>query len=519
MSAIECKDRDIMKKILCVILTAVFLLSAVSCANVTENETTMPDTQSAGNTTDVTNDVQDDGVFRIGGADIRKFTVIRAEKASDGIISLAVGVRGRLSELFGVEFELKTDWLDEGENPSEHEILVGETNREKPEGSGARCGVSGGRLYFYGDDEADTAAAFDVFISKLLSDSVSGELAEGTKEQINYTYEKYYTDANGSGSAEYMTNENFLWGVNGHNRAYAAYPQALLSEQIRTAALLGCKLYRFNFNPRTEDDFSYMDSVVKYCEKYGMQLMLVLDDMSGEPDAIYDRCVKIAEAYKGRIKYFQLFNETDVYAMYKSDGGLYAGGDGSSIAHYNPERVTETTEKMLSASRAFKDTDADCRLVINFAWLHTALLKAYADAGVEWDVTGIDWYSDMEGASSISTIVNTVDRLFPDKEIIICECNIWAHNEYTEEQQADYLTKFSDKVYKLAGRKDNFIGMIVYELLDEMNLQSGAYSGEAHFGLVNCSSRGKIGDVKEAYRALRYMWCGGEISFRTVRID
>ncbi|MFA6947932.1 MAG: hypothetical protein WCQ72_03020, partial [Eubacteriales bacterium] len=198
-------------------------------------------------------------------------------------------------------------------------------------------------------------------------------------------------------------------------------------------------------------------------------------------------------------------------------GSLYHDGDGSTLADYAPARVKELTEKMLSSQKALREGDKNAKLVINFEWKHTALLKAYEDAGVEWDVTGIDWYSDMEGAAGIDYITGVISDMFPEKTFMICECNIWAHNEYTEDEQADYMRSFADKVYGIARQNENFTGMIVYELLDELNYETDGYNGEAHFGLVGCFSSGKIGEVKKAYAALRDMWAGGEIAFRAER--
>ena len=58
----------------------------------------------------------------------------------------------------------------------------------------------------------------------------------------------------------------------------------------------------------------------------------------------------------------------------------------------------------------------------------------------------------------------------------------------------------------------------VYELMDESTIQQddAHWNGEAHFGIVNTGADGKPGPVKEAYRTLQTMLCGGKAEYRTV---
>ena len=61
---------------------------------------------------------------------------------------------------------------------------------------------------------------------------------------------------------------DFIWGVNGHNRMYEAYPEKYAEKQVKLAAELGVKLYRFNFNPKTSDDLEYLHYMVSLCHGY-----------------------------------------------------------------------------------------------------------------------------------------------------------------------------------------------------------------------------------------------------------
>ena len=55
-----------------------------------------------------------------------------------------------------------------------------------------------------------------------------------------------------------------------------------MKTQVKLAAELGSKIYRFNYNPVTEGkDFAYSDTVLAEALAYGMDMMLVLDDAQG----------------------------------------------------------------------------------------------------------------------------------------------------------------------------------------------------------------------------------------------
>lgn len=307
---------------------------------------------------------------------------------------------------------------------------------------------------------------------------------------------------------------DFLWGVNGHNRGYAAYPERTLEEQIRLAAELGVKLYRFNFNPGTMDDLNYLDEVVKLVDAYGMEMMLVMDSAAGYEnggEVLKSRFRMVAERYNGqsghgRIRYIQVFNEMDVQLMHNRwpNGGE---GDGSTSRDYYESDLKKWTEYFRIAIEGIREGCADTKAVINFSYRHTYMLEYFRDNGLEWDIIGLDWYSNM---GDISGILNTLLTKF-DQDIIICETNLWptADNDY--DTNTAYLSDLMKQVYRY---NDRIKGLIIYELLDEMRYEydHGSFNGESHFGLVHCDKDGNIGAVKPAYTAVQKLLGGGPVT-------
>ena len=116
---------------------------------------------------------------------------------------------------------------------------------------------------------------------------------------------------------ELTQRSDFIWGVNGHNKGYAAYPESQVEKQIKVAAELGVGIYRFNYNPATLDEIEYLDYVVKLCKAYGLKMMLVMDNSGPAPNsdgyqsskeasyisALADRGRMIAARYAGKIDY------------------------------------------------------------------------------------------------------------------------------------------------------------------------------------------------------------------------
>ena len=47
-------------------------------------------------------------------------------------------------------------------------------------------------------------------------------------------------------SLTFTGRQDFIWGISGHHKGYAAYPEEYLEEQIQKAAGLGVDVYRLN---------------------------------------------------------------------------------------------------------------------------------------------------------------------------------------------------------------------------------------------------------------------------------
>ena len=196
--------------------------------------------------------------------------------------------------------------------------------------------------------------------------------------------------------------------MNGHNRHYASYPEKNLKTQVKLAAELGSKIYRFNYNPVTEEDFAYLDTVLAEVLAYGMDMMLVLDDAQGTPEAIAQRIGATAARYTassphGFIRYLQVFGEADIPALLDSNPADVP--DGSRPSHYSDAVVNDWYGRFQSALGAIRAVNTDSKTVISISYLHYGFLTALKNKGLQWDIIGLDWYADMGAFSRVLTPV------------------------------------------------------------------------------------------------------------------
>ena len=300
------------------------------------------------------------------------------------------------------------------------------------------------------------------------------------------------TFATGTDAPEYPNNENFVWGINGHLDTSASYPTAEIEEQIALAAKLGTKLYRVDINEVTSET----DKIVQTANAYGMDVMLVITSTAeSSVDEVTAQFTQIANHYAtgyfGNVKYINIFNEIENFCA--NDGAT--GSDLNEANGYDTQKVADMSARINAAHAAVKAASQDYVTVVNYGWLHDPCLDLLRDAGADWDVIGLQWYTDMEVHSN-GKLETALDRLnsydtLKDKKIIITESNVWQDAGTSED-----LFTIMDKAYN----SDKVIGMCFYELLDEPDHE---LESERNFGFVNYTLENGIGEVKPIYNTVQ----------------
>jgi len=300
-------------------------------------------------------------------------------------------------------------------------------------------------------------------------------------------------------------------GVNIHSKLYASYSEKYTSDYINLSAEMGSTLVRINYNPTDAAGVKYIKGIAKKCHAKGMQIMMCMDDKSGSAEEIAERMKFIAENTASFIDYFQIFNETDIWAAQNEDGSYYNNSDwtGMTLDYYNPERVSICVEKVGAAVKAFREAAPEAKLVINIGTRHYPILDQYIEAGISWDIIGFDIYEiDLWDHAAF---FKEMEERYPGYDFMVTECNCPPSSGRSfEESQAKWLERFLDIME--AYDSDRMKAVIIYELMDQPNIEidnGKEFDAESHFGIVNTNSDYSPGKPKEAYYAVQ-KWILGE---------
>ncbi len=153
--------------------------------------------------------------------------------------------------------------------------------------------------------------------------------------------------------------EGFLWGISSHPQLHPAPAQEL---EALAAALVGAKvvredIYWHRVQPaRDQWNFNSFDQTVSIFAKQGIELQAILcytapwaarnpaidrpDKSEPEPEAWSRFCFEMAKRYRGKVRFWEVWNEPDVTPFSRIDSTRYA-------------------EMMKSAYRAVKSADPE----------------------------------------------------------------------------------------------------------------------------------------------------------------
>lgn len=319
-----------------------------------------------------------------------------------------------------------------------------------------------------------------------------------------------------------MNRKNFIVGMNIHNKGYSAYPEENFERNLDYCEQMGINLVNFNCTLGDNDAdnrLAYIKSVADAVHRRGMKFCLCVDDrtcfdrkLEEIEERDYENQKKICEYLKGSVDIYEVGPEFDVPAMHTDMGDVYniIGDqfDGMVPEEYDPVRLAKTAPSVRGRLRAIREIDPDVKTMVAFAWWHTYYVEFLRNNGCEWDIMGVDWYSDAEKASSFLDLLDWIKEHFGDIPVLICETNFWGYNykdktpEEGDAEQAEWVCRFCEHLFN--DTPDRCLGLIYYELMDELcfDEENGGFHGEAHFGFVKCNKDGSNPVPKPSVKAL-----------------
>ncbi len=321
-------------------------------------------------------------------------------------------------------------------------------------------------------------------------------------------------------------NDGFLWGVNDQAATsnHHVYDWSQLGARLDRVAMLGAGLYRVNLSPKFDLVtqkliWSELDNVVEQAFQRRLKIYLVLfaDGKTDISQPVHYREVarQVAAHYKGKIAYYQLGNEVDneciIPGRSGEDRGDYDTAEDGKCSKYRTW--------LREVSTGIRQGDPYAKRAININWTHTAFLEMLNSDGLEWEVTGLDWYWGLGPVTSADPhpMKYVLDRLekYPQPEVLITESNIFNGTMVsTEAQQADYIERAANEAYYRGGGT-KLKGYLVYELLDRPRpldqTDDSVAENQRHYGLIHYSAPpngwtpGTIGTPKPAYDRYRLL--------------
>ena len=294
----------------------------------------------------------------------------------------------------------------------------------------------------------------------------------------------------------------FVWGVNGHPTQQAAYSsEESLDSQLNDLIALGATHYRVDLTVDTlgligsfpSGPGVSFDRVLQAATERGIQLLPVLTrrpDYRAPPEANFRVAYLIGRHFAARhgahLCQIEAGNETEQDALRYTvvvdsltgvpDTSYWAG---TELSHYDPERLKVVLSFLGGLAQGIRKGAPHVQVVIDVAGRHYGFFEALQRAGVEFDIYGLHWYSDMlDGAGGLPAVLDALGRLpRPNLPVWITEVNR-RHGSQAERPGDDQATW----IRRLAGAataSPRVKAFFIYELLDQP-------ASASSYGLVTC---------------------------------
>lgn len=321
-----------------------------------------------------------------------------------------------------------------------------------------------------------------------------------------FVYSKYFKNqaAFSTSPSRIVTAQNykepFQWGINVNPSPVRNYSLEMWTKQMKYVNDLGCGWIRLVYGANISNRLEIFDEMVNDADKRNIQVLLSLDStepvqtISNPYDDGYKVAKEVAEHYKGKIKYYQILNEIGGTVV---KGPEYGGEEESDIDNQKYNQVKEWSK---GAIEAIRKIDPDAYIVIDSFWTHYKVIEMLVRDGIEFDILGWNWYSDMKmmGDKKLADGSLLVDKLKSfGKPIILAEVNGAPINgRVNENSQAQFIQDMADWAYN----SGIINGFYVHELVD---IAPTPTREEGYFGLIKFKKASDggytYGDLKKAY--------------------
>lgn len=281
----------------------------------------------------------------------------------------------------------------------------------------------------------------------------------------------------------------FQWGINGHPFTQHDYRQSTWKQQFLLLKDLGVNVYRIDMplisNGLARNDRMVVDffdgladinvkpmPVVFPSEKKGLK------DSLDAYETYFSQGKSFAERYGDWIEVMEVGNEWDVRAM-----NANRNVDGMRKSHYDKSLSREVMWILKGFIDGVKAVKPKMSISVSLIWTHLYYLDMLAYHGVDYDIIGYHWYSNMGNLFDVrppyGDLLGKVKNKYK-KEIWVTELNTKeGTRKIDEEEQEKYLRINLEQLLE----QGIINGFFIYELFDQPALES-KYPQEARYGLT-----------------------------------
>lgn len=312
------------------------------------------------------------------------------------------------------------------------------------------------------------------------------------------------------------TRDDFLWGAQMHTPYWSgSYATHRIEEEVTLAYQMGVRVIRVDGSAPE----GHLEKLIPLCNEYGIKVLLIgyfssfsFTEACSDTDAaaITGHFRYLAERFNGlngygKIDYMQIGNEVDCAFL----NTQYTTGvpNGRYESHFRDDWSKNVATYFKAAIDGVKSVENAPQTIINFSYWHYGFLLDLQKFGIDFDIIGHDWYSDMylpDNNDYYNSIGAALAENF-DKPVFVCEGNLISNESDVASEDNDPTASSWDRLIKClnqAYRCSNVIGWSFYELMDEPERQTqnnNVYTSEAHFGLMKIVD-GKITPKPIYYR-------------------
>jgi len=305
----------------------------------------------------------------------------------------------------------------------------------------------------------------------------------------------------------------FIWGISGHPFTQEAYQQKQpqfqnsVTDQLDAIKLAGLGWYRMDIGMYPDGTIPNADGFAKLVKAAGEKKIKILPllylmglDYNKSADDNYNLGYQIGKKFTTEhgqyFTHIELGNEQEPALLIN---GAASSGDKSSDYDLSKINILASYYKgMIAGIKAVKPS---MQTIINTSgWVHYGYLELLQSAGVNYDIVGYHWYSEMGNLTDVRQYhYNMPNLLFQKFKKPIWLTEISSRNDNANPNMESVQTNWLNIYMKEARSNPHVKAVFFYELYDEPAFKNA----ESGYGIIKWGAMYNNPTFKSAFYAIK----------------